>query len=133
MGKRGLYDGDRAVINRTSAVPLHTHLPTHLLRRIERGQLRQGQKLPIERPDAHQPGLSLAPVRQAILARVHAGSLTRPPAHRPRHMTRAAGGPHEPAPLPLSAFRSFPSQDRRQPGRWAVPSEPQSPQARDGE
>ena len=77
MGKRGLYDGDRAVINRTSAVPLHTQLRTHLLRRIERGELRQGQKLPSEREYADQLGISLAPVRQAILDLVKEGYLNR--------------------------------------------------------
>jgi GntR family transcriptional regulator len=77
MGKRGLYDSDRAVISRSSAVPLHTQLRTHLLRRIERGELRQGQKLPSEREYADQLGISLAPVRQAILDLVKEGYLNR--------------------------------------------------------
>ena len=58
---------DQAVISRTSAIPLHTQFRAHLLGRIERGELRQGQKLPSEREYADQLGVSLAPVRQAIL------------------------------------------------------------------
>src|SRR6266576_2809461 len=56
-----------AVISRTSAIPIHTQFRAHLLRRIERGDLRQGQKLPSEREYADQLGVSLAPIRQAIL------------------------------------------------------------------
>ena len=41
--------------------------------RIERGELRQGQKLPSEREYADQLGISLAPVRQAILDLVKEG------------------------------------------------------------
>ncbi len=77
MGKRALVDEDQAVISRGSAVPLHTQLRAHLLRRIERGELRHGQKLPSEREYADQLGISLAPVRQAILDLVKEGYLNR--------------------------------------------------------
>ncbi len=70
-------EGGEDVISRTSAVPLHSQLRRHLLSRIQRGQLRQGQKLPSEREYADQLGISLAPVRQAILDLVKEGYLTR--------------------------------------------------------
>src|SRR3989442_12681542 len=65
--ERALVEEDQAVISRTSAIPLHTQFRAHLLGRIERGELRQGQKLPSEREYADQLGVSLAPIRQAIL------------------------------------------------------------------
>jgi GntR family transcriptional regulator len=68
---------DQAVISRTSAIPLHTQFRAHLLRRIERGELRQGQKLPSEREYADQLGVSLAPIRQAILDLAKEGYLHR--------------------------------------------------------
>jgi GntR family transcriptional regulator len=77
MGKRGLKQDEVAVVSRASAVPLHTQFRAHLLRRIERGELRQGQKLPSEREYADQLGVSLAPVRQAILDLVKEGYLDR--------------------------------------------------------
>jgi GntR family transcriptional regulator len=66
-----------AVISRASAIPIHTQFRAHLLRRIERGELRQGQKLPSEREYADQLGVSLAPIRQAILDLVKEGYLHR--------------------------------------------------------
>ena len=77
MGKRATSDHDPAVISRSSAVPIHTQFRAHLLQRIERGDLRQGQKLPSERQYADQLGVSLAPVRQAILDLVKEGYLDR--------------------------------------------------------
>ena len=65
------------MISRTSAVPLHTQFRAHLLQRIERGELRQGQKLPSEREYADQLGVSLAPIRQAILDLAKEGYLHR--------------------------------------------------------
>src|SRR2546422_7551638 len=76
MGERALVD-KVAVISRTSAIPIHTQFRAHLLRRIESGELRQGQKLPSERQYADQLGVSLAPVRQAILDLVKEGYLHR--------------------------------------------------------
>ncbi len=77
MGERALVQHDQAVINRASAIPLHTQFRAHLLRLIERGELRQGQKLPSERAYAEQLGVSLAPVRQAILDLAKEGYLHR--------------------------------------------------------
>ena len=65
------------MISRTSAIPLHTQFRAHLLQRIERGELRQGQKLPSEREYADQLGVSLAPIRQAILDLAKEGYLHR--------------------------------------------------------
>jgi GntR family transcriptional regulator len=75
--KRALVEEDQAVISRTSAIPLHTQFHAHLLGRIERGELRQGQKLPSEREYADQLGVSLAPIRQAILDLTKEGYLHR--------------------------------------------------------
>src|SRR2546427_3736816 len=77
MSERALVRDDQAVISRTSAIPLHTQFRAHLLRRIERGELRQGQKLLSERVYADQLGVSLAPIRQAILDLVKEGYLHR--------------------------------------------------------
>ena len=65
------------MISRTSAIPMHTQFRAHLLGRIERGELRQGQKLPSEREYADQLGVSLAPIRQAILDLTKEGYLHR--------------------------------------------------------
>ena len=77
MGDRALVEEEVAVISRTSAIPIHTQFRAHLLRRIERGELRQGQKLLSEREYADQLGVSLAPIRQAILDLVKEGYLNR--------------------------------------------------------
>ena len=75
--ERALVREEQAVISRASGIPIHTQFRAHLLRRIERGDLRQGQKLPSEREYAHQLGVSLAPIRQAILDLVKEGYLDR--------------------------------------------------------
>ena len=77
MRERALVRDDRTVISRTSAIPIHTQFRAHLLRRIENGELRQGQKLLSEREYADQLGVSLAPIRQAILDLVKEGYLNR--------------------------------------------------------
>jgi GntR family transcriptional regulator len=77
MEERELVEEEVAVISRASAIPIHTQFRAHLLRRIERGELRQGQKLPSEREYADQLGVSLAPIRQAILDLVKEGYLHR--------------------------------------------------------
>src|SRR5260370_18457094 len=66
-------------INRDSPVPLHHQVRNYLLGCIERGELLPGQKLLQEREYAARFGLSLAPVRQAILDLVKAGYLYRVP------------------------------------------------------
>jgi GntR family transcriptional regulator len=64
-------------ITRASEVPLHVQLREHLLDLIERGELAPGEKLMRERELAARHGVSLAPVRQAILDLVKDGYLDR--------------------------------------------------------
>src|SRR5437667_336666 len=54
-------------ISRGSPVPLHHQLRHMLQDQIERGTLRPGQQIPHERQYAEHLGISLAPVRQALL------------------------------------------------------------------
>jgi GntR family transcriptional regulator len=62
---------------RDSPVPLHYQLRHLLVGMIEQGQIRAGEALPAERELAAQFGVSLAPVRQAILDLVNEGVLHR--------------------------------------------------------
>jgi GntR family transcriptional regulator len=64
-------------IHRDSPVPLHYQLRHLLVGMIERGEIRPGDVLPPERDLAAQFGVSLAPVRQAILDLVKEGVLYR--------------------------------------------------------
>ncbi len=64
-------------ISRGSPVPLHHQLRQLLQDQIERGRLRPGQQLPHERQYAEHLGISLAPVRQALLDLVRLGYLLR--------------------------------------------------------
>ena len=64
-------------ISRGSPVPLHHQLRQLLQEQIERGRLRPGQQLPHERQYAEHLGISLAPVRQALLDLVRLGYLIR--------------------------------------------------------
>jgi GntR family transcriptional regulator len=66
-------------INRDSPIPLHHQVRNYLLGCIERGELLPGQKLLQEREYAARFGISLAPVRQAILDLVKEGYLYRVP------------------------------------------------------
>src|SRR5947209_16319783 len=66
-------------INRDSPIPLHHQVRSYLLRCIERGELLPGQQLLQEREYATRFGISLAPVRQAILDLVKEGLLYRTP------------------------------------------------------
>src|SRR3989449_11756055 len=75
--ERALVRDEKAVISRASGIPIHTQFRAHLLRRIERGELHKGQKLPSGREYADQLGVSLAPIRQAILDLVKEGYLHR--------------------------------------------------------
>ena len=77
VGGRADTLDDQTVINRGSSMPLHTQFRAYLLGLIERGELRSGQKLPTEKDYAEQLGVSLAPVRQAILDLVTEGYLSR--------------------------------------------------------
>jgi GntR family transcriptional regulator len=64
-------------ISRGSPVPLHHQLRQLLQDQIERGSLRPGQQIPHERQYAEYIGISLAPVRQALLDLVRQGYLLR--------------------------------------------------------
>src|SRR5215468_5925179 len=64
-------------ISRVSPVPLHHQLRQMLQDQIERGSLRPGQQIPHERQYAEHLGISLAPVRQALLDLVRQGYLHR--------------------------------------------------------
>ena len=64
-------------ISRGSPVPLHHQLRQLLQDQIERGSLRPGQQIPHERQYAEYLGISLAPVRQALLDLVRQGYLLR--------------------------------------------------------
>jgi GntR family transcriptional regulator len=66
-----------SVIVRESPIPLHHQFRTYLLDQIEQGQLQPGQQLPGEREYAMRFGISLAPIRQAILDLVKEGYLYR--------------------------------------------------------
>ena len=64
-------------LSRDSPVPLHYQLRHVLIEMIERGELRPGEALPSERDLAARFGISIAPVRQAILDLVKEGVLFR--------------------------------------------------------
>ncbi len=69
--------GGSLPINRNGLIPLHHQVRTYLLGCIERGELQPGQQLLQEREYAARFGISLAPVRQAILDLVKEGYLYR--------------------------------------------------------
>ena len=62
---------------RDSPVPLHSQLRHLLVAMMEQGQIRPGEPLPPEKELAARFGISLAPVRQAILDLVKEGVLYR--------------------------------------------------------
>src|SRR6266849_7543275 len=66
-------------VNRDSPIPLHHQVRSYLLGCIERGELLPGQKLLQEREYSARFGISLAPVRQAILDLVKEGYFYRVP------------------------------------------------------
>ncbi len=74
-----IHHGEPMPINRDSPVPLHHQVRNYLLGCIERGELQPGQQLLQEREYAARFGISLAPVRQAILDLVKEGYLYRVP------------------------------------------------------
>jgi GntR family transcriptional regulator len=67
----------RLPVARSSALPLHAQCREHLVELVEGGELRPGVRLPPERELAAAWGVSLAPVRQAILDLVADGYLYR--------------------------------------------------------
>jgi GntR family transcriptional regulator len=66
-------------INRDVPVPLHFQLRALLVEMIERGEVPPGEPLPPERTLAARYGVSLTPIRQAILDLVKEGVLYRRP------------------------------------------------------
>jgi GntR family transcriptional regulator len=73
------HHGEMMAINRDAPIPLHHQVRNYLLGCIERGELPPGQQLLQEREYAARIGISLAPVRQAILDLVKEGYLYRVP------------------------------------------------------
>ena len=73
----GALHSNSLPINRNGLIPLHHQVRTYLLGCIERGELQPGQQLLQEREYAARFGISLAPVRQAILDLVKEGYLYR--------------------------------------------------------
>lgn len=66
-----------AHLGRSSSTPLHARISQLVIELIENGSLAPGEKLPPERELAALFGVSLAPVRQAILDVVSRGLLVR--------------------------------------------------------
>jgi GntR family transcriptional regulator len=64
-------------IDRASPIPLHLQIRAHLLHLIEVGELPAGHQIPTERALADRFGVSLAPVRQAVLDLAKEGYLVR--------------------------------------------------------
>jgi len=69
--------GAALALVRDSPVPLHYQLRNLLLTQIEEGRFRSGEAIPTERELAERFGVSLAPVRQALLDLVNEGVLYR--------------------------------------------------------
>lgn len=67
----------RGMIVRDPSVPLHVQFREHLLELIESGEVAVGEQLAAERQLAAEWGVSLAPVRQAMLDLVKDGYLYR--------------------------------------------------------
>jgi GntR family transcriptional regulator len=63
----------------SSGMPLHVRISQLMVDLIESGELAVGERLPAERELAELLGVSLAPVRQAILDAVNKGLLVRGP------------------------------------------------------
>jgi GntR family transcriptional regulator len=66
-----------AFVFTSSSMPLHARISQLMIDLIERGDLAVGERLPAERELAEMLGVSLAPVRQAILDVVNKGLLVR--------------------------------------------------------
>ena len=64
-------------ISRTSAVPLHLQIRRRIQEEIASGLLAPGARLPTEQEYAEQFGVSIAPVRQALLDLADAGLVVR--------------------------------------------------------
>src|SRR5215470_14435293 len=68
---------DTFTVNRASPVPLHVQIRNILLSQIQNGSLEPGTQIPRERELGHRFGVSLAPVRQALLDLAKDGYLWR--------------------------------------------------------
>ena len=68
---------DQPRLNRAAPAPLHHQIRQLLLEEIRSGKLNPGDRLPPEREYAETLGVSLAPVRQAILGLVKDGCFER--------------------------------------------------------
>lgn len=64
-------------VSRSSATPLHDQIRRAVLGQISSGELGPGDRLPTEHEYAAQFGVSLAPVRQALLQLAAAGHIVR--------------------------------------------------------
>ena len=71
--------GARRKIDRSLPVPLHFQIRALLIEMIERGEVVSGQPLAPEKELADRYGVSLSPIRQAILDLVKEGVLYRRP------------------------------------------------------
>lgn len=65
------------LISRSSAIPLHLQIRRGIQEQILSGELRPGDRLPNEHEYAQRLGVSLSPVRQALLDLVDAGLIVR--------------------------------------------------------
>jgi GntR family transcriptional regulator len=65
------------LVTRTRAVPLHEQIRRIIEDQVSSGQFPPGARLPTEHEYAQQFGVSLAPVRQALLALAGAGRVVR--------------------------------------------------------
>jgi GntR family transcriptional regulator len=65
------------VVSRTRAAPLHDQIRRSIEERIESGDLRPGDQLPTEHEYAETLGVSIAPVRQALLDLANRGLVVR--------------------------------------------------------
>ena len=64
-------------VSRSSAVPLHVQIRRAIQERIASGELGPGDRLPTEHEYARTFGVSIAPVRQALLDLADAGLVVR--------------------------------------------------------
>lgn len=64
-------------VSRRNGVSLADQIRQALLEQIERGELKPGQQLPVERDIAHEFGVSLAPVRAALASLARSGLVER--------------------------------------------------------
>lgn len=65
------------LVSRTRPAPLHDQIRRAIQAQIQAGELRPGDQLPTEHEYAEQLGVSLAPVRHALLDLVAAGLIVR--------------------------------------------------------